>query len=744
MLIWEGLHSADGEVSLKRLKWDCRIDHLHCRMTSTQEYVNTSRRTIEAVYTFALPFDAVVTRFALETEDKKLEAVIRTQEQAEETYEKAVESGDMPALLEYADNGICTASIGSIKPKEKVVLTIVCEWMLQQVDGTVRVTIPTVIGARYSKDGSQGKLLPHQKVETSIFAEYPISAHFEFIGEQYRNAAFAAPGFSPECRFESDRAVVDIHSGFADRDLTVTASGTEPFTDAYLIADHHGYRGIALVPIPKLGELSHEVPAKSLKLSIVVDCSGSMTGAAIEEARRALLALPDVLSESDRLALTLFGSEPQPVFNRLRSCTRAFLRRDYESTVAKIEADLGGTEILAALQTAGKGELGKSDILLLTDGETWQTESCVEALHKQGQRVFILAIGHAANGEFCRTLAAVANGFVERVLPSEDMTQAVRRMVQRMRAASLSVRSLTPRFNLCRTDPIATVFAGETLALYFKFARLPGEIAALELTDGRTNYSVQGAAWKLVEDAGLLKIAANRELKSGNVDDAQKFAEEYELLSEHTSFVLVNEREADQKSLRMPVLQQIPQMQAAYQISPSILPDIWIGADKSKSSSWLSGVPEILRGREKAVLGESFKLTAPADWSDEKANSEEQHVGGFHRPGVDILNCCLPRRYELPALLYKRAEKVYLSDAIDANLRAHLAEIAEFLGIDDVTVFVVYTIWLRLKTGRTLLTPAFIYDRAVKAKLEKNDMIALFTEFETVFAESSQKEDAKQ
>lgn len=168
MLIWEGLHSADGEVSLKRLKWDCRIDHLHCRMTSTQEYVNTSRRTIEAVYTFALPFDAVVTRFALETEDKKLEAVIRTQEQAEETYEKAVESGDMPALLEYADNGICTASIGSIKPKEKVVLTIVCEWMLQQVDGTVRVTIPTVIGARYSKDGSQGKLLPHQKVETSI------------------------------------------------------------------------------------------------------------------------------------------------------------------------------------------------------------------------------------------------------------------------------------------------------------------------------------------------------------------------------------------------------------------------------------------------------------------------------------------------------------------------------------------------------------------------------------------------
>ena len=737
MLIWEGLHSADGEVSLKRLNWDCRIDHLHCRMTSTQEYVNTSRRTIEAVYTFALPFDAVVTRFALETGDKKLEAVIRAREQAEETYEKAVESGDMPALLEYADDGICTASIGSIKPQEKVVLTIVCEWMLQQVDGLVRVTIPTVIGARYSKDGSQGKLLPHQKVETSIFAEYPISAHFEFIGEQYRNAAFAVPGFSPECRFESDRAVVDIRSGFADRDLTVTASGTEPFTDAYLVADHRGYRGIALVPIPKLGELSHEVPAKSLKLSIVVDCSGSMTGAAIEEARRALLALPDVLSESDSLALTLFGSEPQPVFNRLRSCTRAFLRRDYESTVAKIEADLGGTEILAALQTAGKGELGKSDILLLTDGETWQTESCVEALRKQGQRVFILAIGHAANGEFCRTLAAVANGFVERVLPSEDMTQAVRRMVQRMRAASLSVRSLTPRFNLGRTDPIATVFAGETLALYFKFARLPGEIASLELSDGRTNYSVQGAAWKLVEDAGLLKIAANRELKSGNVDDAQKFAEEYELLSEHTSFVLVNEREADQKSLRIPVLQQIPQMQAAYHVMPSVTIveriEANLGEETTLQAAPVRTVPKrrslfaVFRRRESI---EGYNLCDKI-----RKASEDTEI----QPIVREISRG-PRRGELPAWMRKAAEKVYRSGAASEEVRERLAEIAEKLWLTESIVFAAYSLWLHSITGRKLLKPVFMYARVVRNQLTKGEQGQLRLEFANAFGSLLQKE----
>ena len=59
MLKWKGLENSNGKIALKTLKWDCRVEDLHCRLISTQEYVNTSKETIEAVYTFSLQRGAV-------------------------------------------------------------------------------------------------------------------------------------------------------------------------------------------------------------------------------------------------------------------------------------------------------------------------------------------------------------------------------------------------------------------------------------------------------------------------------------------------------------------------------------------------------------------------------------------------------------------------------------------------------------------------------------------------------------
>ncbi len=570
MLEWKGLHGFGNEICLKALSWNCQVNHLHCILKSEQIYLNTSTYPVEAVYTFALPRGAVVTNFAIDIGGKHLQAQVAKRQQAAERYEQAIDDDDMPALLEHSEDGLCTLNIGGIAPNETVLLQITCEWMQERVGDIVRVTVPTVIGDRYSRNGSQGQLLPHQQVETSAFAEYPIKAHFEFIGQEYENARFSAPGFSPICTFIDGGAAIDIAHGFADRDLVITAENVGQLAYSYLLEDDGQYRGVAVLPIPKL---SDEAFDRSLSLSLVVDCSGSMVGSAIDEAKRALTSLPDLLTEKDRLTLTLFGSEPRVVFRKAQACTKAFFRRDYIPRVSEINANLGGTEMATALKEAAEHVSGPTDVLLMTDGEIWETDECIELAKRHGLRVFVIGIGNAANGQFCHSIAAATGGAAEMVLPTEDMTAVMTRMIQRMRRPTLLIENFTPVRSQYRSHPLQQLHADETLILFFRFSKLPGQIPMLELYDGNNRARVEGAPWKLSGNRGLLMIAANAELADGSVDDPADFAARHSLLSEWTSLILVHERKVGKKATIKPRFQRIPQMETKFSLS-NIMPCI--------------------------------------------------------------------------------------------------------------------------------------------------------------------------
>lgn len=557
MLEWKGLQNDIDDICLKELSWNCRIEHLHCRLQSKQVYINTSEDSVEAVYTFALPRNAVVTDFSLEMGGKRLQAEIAKPAEASDRYEKALEEGDMPAMIEYSESGLCTVEIGGIAPAEQVVVEIACEWIEPQVGDTVRITIPTVVAERYSKDGSQGDLLPHQYVESSAFAEYPFTAHFEFVGREYKNARFSAPGYSPSCSVTDQGAVIDIHHGFAYRDLVVTAENVAAQAQSYLLEDEGQYRGIVVLPLPGV---SGTASRKNLALSLVVDCSGSMAGAAIAEARRALASLPDLLTENDTLTLTLFGNTQRVPFSRPQACTKAFFRKDYLPVTAAIDADMGGTEMGAALEKAAGLAGAPTDVLLITDGEIWDEESCIDIARRSGQRVYVIGIGSAANGTFCSRIASATGGSVEMVLPSEDMTAAAARMIERMRRPPLQVKSFTPAKRLFQSDPLKLLHSDETLVLFLRYAKLPAQIPTLVLEDGSRQIAVEGAAWKLSTVRGLRMLAANSELVDGNLKDAEDFAIRHGLLSKFTNMILVNEREPAKKNLAQHKLQRIPQM----------------------------------------------------------------------------------------------------------------------------------------------------------------------------------------
>lgn len=557
--LWSMETSGGDAVPLAGIEIEGEAEGLFLRTVIRQTYENRSKQTIEAVYTFPVSLQAAVTRFAAVIGGKRLVARSLPKREAEETYEKAIAEGDAPLMIEWAADGLCTASIGNLKAGEKAVIEITALEPLHWIAGTVRITLPSVIAQRYG----ESSLLPHQKTETSLLAEYPVKASYVFRGELARASSFSSPSHLLRVRPAKDGAArVEILKAFADRDLALVLTGVPPLSGGAWEKTEEGY-AVAAAFTPKAGS---EAKAP-LQLKVLVDCSGSMEGVSIQKAREALAALSEILGPEDRVTLTRFGSDFEHIVAAPAACTESFMRRDWIPAVRGIEADLGGTELEEALRSVLKLGSGRSDVLIVTDGEVWDMENLKAAARESDARLFVLGVGAAPAEDALRPLAQLSGGAYEAVLPAEDMAGPVSRMARRMRLPKSERPEAAWNAPAARwQQPLpASVFPGESLTVFAFMKELPKTAPVLTLGGGE---GTAGSAfrWSEAECPGLAKLAAQAMLADGVPEEKkEETARRFGLLSPWTNLILVSERAESEKPADEPVLVRVPQMAAAGQ-----------------------------------------------------------------------------------------------------------------------------------------------------------------------------------
>ncbi len=542
------------EVALKGVNVRARLHGLMADVEVEQIYRNPQKTNIEAIYTFPLPLGAVLLALEVEIGGKKFSGSVVEKNQAERDYENAVTDGYSAVMLEEAGPGLYTASLGNLMAGESAVIRYRYGLLLSWQGPRLRFLLPTTIAPRYGDAGAAG-LQPHQVPTASLEVDYPLNLSITVEGE-LASATIASPSH-PIAVTQSDNAVVVRLTGAPtlDRDFVLTLESEAAQSSCVLTPDREGHVALASLRIPPLATNEE----KPLALKVVIDCSGSMGGTSIAQARRASLELLNLLRSGDTFNVTLFGSKYTHLFRTLvpaspRYVTEAWNRLD------SLNADMGGTEMEKALDAVFS--MGGSDatpaILLITDGEIHEHEKLVKRAAKSGHRIFTVGVGTSVAETFLKSLSRVTQGACELVAPQEGMSERVLEQFHRMRQPKLDDLQIEwPVKPDWMTALPETVFAGDTVHVFAGFERPIEGSVTIKIRGGQDVFATLSAG----AEAGVPRIAAARRMETATDAESLRLALDYQLLSRWTNFLVLAER-AD-KADELPEVCQVPQMLAA-------------------------------------------------------------------------------------------------------------------------------------------------------------------------------------
>lgn len=562
------LQSIAGEaIPLQKVAMNGRVRGALFELDIEQHYENLSGCNVETVYTFPLPLHAVLLGLEVQIGERHLTARALRTTVAAERYESALEQGHSAALLERAGDGLYTVSLGNLMSGERAVIRCRYAQLLEMHQGRLRVCIPTVIAPRYGT-ASQHLPQPHQTPATDFSAQYPFELTLIFDDLAPPSAVTCPTHRVTVAMTEAGLSVVLTPPAFLDRDFVLLADVPPERSLTLTARDGEGY--VALLSCT-LTHTPAESSARALKL--LIDCSGSMQGDSIAQARRAAHAILRRLSAQDRVSLCRFGSKLDPLTSGLVPATPALLEQ-LGLRVAEMQADLEGTELAPALRAVIRQPLEEdqtADVLLVTDAETWDIDAVLNAVKDTRHRLFVVAVGATPVEPLVRRLAEQTGGAFECVTPNEGLEPAVLRMEKRIREPAYRLADVRWPQTPAWVAPLpSAVFSGDTVHVIAGFATAPQGAVTLSIQGAASQASGQAAAVEqnttlaavVSEAEALPRIAAARRIAVLTEQEAAELAERYQLVSRFTSLVLISERDAD-KAQQLPVLKTVAQMSAA-------------------------------------------------------------------------------------------------------------------------------------------------------------------------------------
>jgi Ca-activated chloride channel family protein len=561
-------------LPLKHTEVQASISGYISTVNVRQKFENPFNEKIEAVYMFPLPEKAAVSEFLMIIGDRRIRGVLREKEEAEAMYNEARSQGYRASLLVQHRPNIFEQKVANIEPGKSIDVDIKYFHTLSYSDGWYSFVFPTVVGPRYNAPGHQDPIVPVRrgtilaagKTAVRYLRPKERSAHNLSIdvaidaGVVIEELKSSHNVVTSRDTAESATVALESQTTIPNRDfiLEFRVAGDTIKSNLLTYEDpdtHQGYFTLMIYPPQELDSLSR----RPMEMVFVIDCSGSMNGRPLEQARNAVAAALDRLEEGDTFQIirfsdnsSQFGATPVPATRQNLELARRYLE-DLNGT--------GGTQMIEGVKAAldfPHDPARLRFVSFMTDGYIGNEGDILAEVHRRigSSRIFSFGVGSSVNRYLLERMAKEGRGAVAYLGPRDPADEIMGNFFNRISHPALTdVRIDWGSMAVTDVYPakFPDLFVGRPVVVTGKYLGAAGDITVSGMAGTVSESFGIGADGTEAKNAYIPKIWAR--LRIAELADRQAWewdptreiesairstALKYQLMSAFTSFVAVD------------------------------------------------------------------------------------------------------------------------------------------------------------------------------------------------------------
>ncbi|XP_060091291.1 protein mono-ADP-ribosyltransferase PARP4 [Heteronotia binoei] len=414
------LDRSGNPIPLKDVHIKGRIIDFVAQVVVFQTYENTSDNPIEAKYVFPLDDTAAVCGFEAFIKGKHIIGEVKEKEVAHREYRDAVIRGDGAYLMDQDAPDIFTVSVGNLPPSTRVLIKITYITELAYDHGSLSFLLPAAV-APWQQDKALNENTQDTvtKVAVKQIGTKPGGFSLEMSVEMPFKIDYI-DSWTHQLKIKKTDCKAVICTA-KDSSLDVTGFAMEiGIGDAHLprmwIEKHPDKETEAcmLVFQPQFAAL-YEPSSSCGEIIICLDCSNSMAGPEMQQAKQIALCALNSCHGAPRLSVIKFGTSFVHFPFNPEKCTTDLTA--LEEFVLSATPSMGNTDLWKTLHYLSLlcPSKAKRNILLISDGHIENEAMTLQTVKENAQhtRIFTCGVGYAANRHMLRSLSQYGAGAFE-------------------------------------------------------------------------------------------------------------------------------------------------------------------------------------------------------------------------------------------------------------------------------------------------------------------------------------------